>query len=532
MMKKTSILGVLALPLLPLLLLFPEDYIHLRGSGQTDYRIGPIPIEEIRLDKPGGAFTTDLVAYWKLNELSGTRAKTVGSCVACDLTAVNDPTAMGGAGKYAMFTAGTTNYASVADNSSLSALSGCAAWVKPLTSNGYIFGSKSGSSTEREWQFTAGNIWGFQADATYAYAATTTVAANERALMFGWWDSSDHKVHTQKNLEVVQNSSGTITGIQDSGHAFEAGSKAGSSIPGNVIGPLMCWKGGFPDSNSRNILYNSGLGYSCANLPSVLRTNLVACWDLDEASGTRVASVSAGASCTTDCNLTAVNTPGRAAGLVQGTMGMSAYGVAASSQTLSVDDSADISTGNISFTAACWVNPATLANSIILDKTDEYRLGLSATSKFYAKTGSTDTATWATATTAGTWSLVAGGHNSDHTTWVGVNGAARVTTAETAAPADTGNALRIFSTSAGGSYFTGAVDACGFWKRNLDETQLTALYAAGAGVEYPWSSIASLFDISTPWASLPTEDKQRIIYAKYGVYIPSAMFPSHRVFVR
>jgi hypothetical protein len=261
-------------------------------------------------------------------------------------------------------------------------------------------------------------------------------------------------------------------------------------------------------------------------VPASIRTGGY-CWDLTEASGNR-AEAWAGVK-----TLTAVNAPSRGAGLVGNTLGMSAFSTAASSQALNLADNADISTGDIAFTVSCWANPSVLANAIILDKTDEYRLGVDAASKPYAKTGDTDTATAADATTAGAWILVSGGHDAPAgKTWVSVNGGARVETNQTSAPADTANGLRIFSTSAGGSYWPGAVDACGLWKKNVTDATLLALYAAGVGVEWPWSTIAYLFQPSTQWADMPTVDKQRAIWLKTGVLVPEAMFPSRKVYVR
>ena len=55
-------------------------------------------------EEGGSSLLTDLVAYWKMDELSGTRVDAYGSN---DLSAVNAPIAVGGAGVYAALNAST-----------------------------------------------------------------------------------------------------------------------------------------------------------------------------------------------------------------------------------------------------------------------------------------------------------------------------------------------------------------------------------------------------------------------------------------
>ena len=279
-------------------------------------------------------------------------------------------------------------------------------------------------------------------------------------------------------------------------------------------------------------LYNSGEGKQCSQLTAAELVGAVGCWELDEASGARDDYLGTN-------DLTAVNTPTRVVGLAGNTMGMSAFSIAASTQALNLNDNADISISDEDYTVACWANSSALANTIIIDKTDEYRLGADASSKPYAKMGDTDTATWADAATANTWMLVAGGFDSVNSkAWVSMNGGTRVEAAETSTPVDTANALRIFSTSAGGSYWAGAVDACALWKRNVSDAGLLAWYASGIGVEYSasaWGAItAGIFDFDRglQWADRSTEEKQWAILKTHGVWIPASMMPSRKVYVR
>lgn len=482
-----------------------------------------------------------LVAYWKLDELTGTRTKTAGSCSSCDLTAVNAPAVVGGAGKYSMSTVKTSTQYVYSTDAAVKFGSGgaftIAGWYTITTEaiQYVLTGYDGGANSSWDSYYTSNTVVvrGLTGGTARCQVTVSATIANRHLLTIRF-DPAVGALGTM--YASVDGGAESNTACTGSTIASGAGVSAGASINGTVpatgsFGPLMAWSRGLSPSDISEV-YNSGLGRTCTGLSTSLRTNLVACWNLEEASGTRVESGIG--SCGASCDLTAVNSPTRTVGFVGGALGLGAFSVSGSSQALSLADNADVSVGDEDFTVACWANPTVLGDKIILDKTNEYRLGIDAANKPYAKTGTTDTATWTGATTAGTWVFVAGGHDATgNTTWVSVNGAARVTTAETAAPADTANALRLFSTSAGGSYWDGAVDGCFLWKKNVPDATLSALYAAGVGVEYPWSLIAGLLtDTGQRWADLSIPVRQRIVYAKTGVAVPESMFPSREVSFR
>jgi len=154
---------------------------------------------------------------------------------------------------------------------------------------------------------------------------------------------------------------------------------------------------------------------------------------------------------------------------------------AASSQYFSLADNASVSTGDIDFTWACWVNPRDITTTVFVDKTDEYQLGVDGSSNFYFKggAGGSDTATETGVTAAvGSWYFVSGGYDKTNY-WVKVNDNARTEDAAGAAPADTANALALMSSTGGGSYWDGAADHCIMWKESKTDNQLDVIYADG-----------------------------------------------------
>jgi hypothetical protein len=490
------------------------------------------------------AVAADLVFYSNLDEQSGTRAKTAGSCTSCDWTAVNAPDSGGGAGKYATLNANNKGlYSGAAALGAANTSFTVSVWIRPnqLVNYEQVAGSDSGVTGTRDWLWqydSAGAVsnsllWDSSSGTVALASPANPLVAGTRTLVTLVYNQSTKKGTIYHNTTAGAASSALTNGIRDSyaNTGILTAFITGSGAFRGAGGPAMVWGNRALSSSDISDLYAYGTGYSCSALPVALRASLVACWDLTEASGTRAESGIG--SCGATCDLTAVNAPGRAPGLVTNGLGLSASSLSSLSQALSIADNADISVGDESFTVACWVNPSVLGSKIIIDKTDEYRLGVDAASKPYAKTGTTDTATWGAATTAGTWIFVAGGHDAGlNKTWVSVNGATRVTTNETAAPADTANDLKIFSTSAGGSYWDGSVDGCAFWKRTVADSTLLALYNAGAGVEYPWTGVASILFPGAQWASVPVYDRQGIIYSKTGVVVPGFMFPSRKVAVR
>lgn len=534
---------VLAL-VLPLVLLTQDTKFFGKALGGTAAGVSSFA--------PNLALTYQLVAYWNLDELSGTRAKTAGTCVSCDLTAVNAPLASGGAGNYALVTSATPSYVSASNIAQLQGSDDMAvcAWVRPTSVTGTqrLVDKDTSAGPSRDFLlYLSGTSAAFVTDPANTDNVTSAgaVALNTRTLLCGIHYSATHKAGISVNGAAATLSTGTFTTVTGTA-AFSIGSSVSFGSPyAGTIGPVMKWSVSL-DSTALSNVYNSGNGYTCGTLPAALKANLIACWDLQEASGTRAAS-SVGSCTSPTCDLTAVNAPGRAVGLVQNGMGMSANFIYTSTQGLSSSAASLRNAANTSMTQLAWVNLSSITgtNGVIFSQDDTVSdrdwtalVGATASiSAFIGDSGGGLTGPWSGGTlTVGQWGLVELSY--DQTTkklTTYLNGASVVaSTALTNGIKGAATAPYTIGVNGAGTPaqpVNASVDAVGYWSRVLTDSERTALYASGAGVEYPWANYVDLFQPSGFWADRSLESKQRAIWAKTGVYVPEYMFPSSKVIV-
>lgn len=225
----------------------------------------------------------------------------------------------------------------------------------------------------------------------------------------------------------------------------------------------------------------------------LLNTSLIAYYKLDEASGTRVDSVGSN-------DLTDNNTVTQAAGKV----GNAGQFTAANIEYLSLADNADMSTGDIDFTIACWVymdskpGKAGIAGKYELNDSSlrewnmNFRQGAVDRFEFTIyKTDNTSVGVRANnfgAPSTGTWYFIVAWHDSvANTINMQVdNGAIDSTTtaglliSDTAATFGVG-ARDVSGASAGDSPWDGRIDEFGFWKKVLSSEEKTDLYNKGRG---------------------------------------------------
>lgn len=468
---------------------------------------------------------SSLVSYWKLDELLGTRAKAAGTCAACDLTAVNAPAATGGIGRFAAFLNGTSQVFTIADaaafNHDGATTLGACHWVLP----GTIDANDTSISKQTEYQFTNAGYTFFGPGAGTSVTAnlgTSSYASGVRGFYCGWWDASTLKGYASLNGAAPIVSATTIVSLNNDANAFVVGGRnAASRFFGGTVGPVWFYKGSIPPYAS---LYNSGLGYTCAGTPAGLRTNLIACWNLSEASGTRAES-GIGSCGTPACDLTAVNAPPRSAGLILSSMGMSTFSSAAGTYLTTSGDPAYTAT----MTVNGWVNTSSATGLLVFSKANEMSVYPAAgVATVDCVMGTSATVTTGTVVN-GTWHMITGVCESGVGRQVCLDATCSAVSADADSLADTASAVVIGQPVAGG---IGSTDAVGWWGRTLTAPELTALYAAGAGVEYPWATIVDLFQPSVRWADLPLYDRQRIVFARTGVVVPEFMFPTRKVSIR
>jgi hypothetical protein len=220
---------------------------------------------------------------------------------------------------------------------------------------------------------------------------------------------------------------------------------------------------------------------------SALLTDLISYWKLDEASGTRVDSVTA-----TGNDLTDNNTVTSATGKV----GDAAHFVNANDEWLSRTSNDSLRCGDIDFTWALWVKLTDKTKTYyILDKRTagaiEYEL-------YYWQAGDRFSSTCTAgglndailgSPTAGVWYFVVLCHNAAANTWTMQfnDGTANSLDTGGTAPALTTGDFTLGDSSgvAAGNEFQGDIDEVGFWKRVLTAGEITSLYNAGSGVTYP-----------------------------------------------
>lgn len=485
-----------------------------------------------------------LAAYWKLNELSGTRMKTAGYCTNCTLTAVNAPLAMAGAGGYSLQTVNAQEV-SVANNSSLQAPAGTdfavCIWTMYVTSTAntrYLFrqaGSYSLVSNVGSGTLDFGLVDSVAGTSTASGSGADGFSAiqNKRALVCGWYTASDKKAHLSVNAGTVYDGAALPNGpaVVTNTHQIGYGAALNSTY---TFGPAYRWNGSIPNITT---LYNGGSGYSCSQLPAALRTNLAACWNLDEASGTRYTN---GGSCGSTCDMsTVVNAPGRVVGLAQNGMGMSGNFVAASNQALTLA-SAGALTRQPNWAVAVWYNAGDVTARSIMGKDDgvtrEWSISSNngpCTANVWNNAGTIKQAT-SGAASINTWNLcVAWLDGTDDKLRASVNDTtAGVSTALTAPYTDQKSVqFQISGNGAATNMYQGAIDAAGVWTRVLLPAERTALYAAGAGVGDPWTQVSEMFQRPVLWADIPIERRQKLVWLKTGVVVPPDMFPSRKVVV-
>lgn len=226
-----------------------------------------------RLLKPAAGATTaknGLVAYWRLDEASGTRVDATGR--GNDLTDNNTVTqAAGKVGNAAQFAAANSEYLSLADNADLS-MGGdtpftLAAWCNPATTGGDRgLITKSSNPGVREYQVRMNNTARFQFVAS-ADGAATAVASQNVAwalltwhLVMAWHDPDLNTINTQIDNGVI--TSATLAGgVFDDTNTFCIGAtNSGASLFWDgLIGPAGVWKRLLTPAE-RAYIWNSGRG--------------------------------------------------------------------------------------------------------------------------------------------------------------------------------------------------------------------------------------------------------------------------------
>jgi len=306
-----------------------------------------------------GSLLTGLKGYWDIYEASGQRNDAIG---ANNLTDINTVTQFQEGPKYfvedsdlrrnhctnpsfehdltnwvatntadgkaAQFVRTSGEYLSITDNVLLSTGDinfSIVAWVylDTKTSNMVIAGKFTGTGNLREWRLrysTADDRFQFRVSPDGTNAGMGTVDAdNFGAISTGAWHFIVVEHDKDANTITIQVNNGTVdstaysSGLIDLASAFNIGADGSGTGPWDGrINSVGFWKRRL-SSIEKTFLYNSGNGkpYQALGLlddGSNIKENLIAYWNLDEVSGTRVDSHNSN-------NLTDNNTVTQAIGL-------------------------------------------------------------------------------------------------------------------------------------------------------------------------------------------------------------------------
>lgn len=218
------------------------------------------------------------------------------------------------------------------------------------------------------------------------------------------------------------------------------------------------------------------------NLKSPLLKDLVSYWKLDEASGTRFDSHGAN-------HLTDTNTVSQAVGKLDN----AAAFVRANFERLDIASNADLTTGAIDWSFACWFFPTNTVDyqGIAAKKTDnaqqEWELAVNGTNlQWYVVhegNASSDNILLG-GYTANAWNHIMI-WKTGTTIGMQLNGGTPSTLTLTATPR-TSTGMFALGATGGGNFYDGRIDEAGFWRRALSADERTTLYSNGAGKGYPF----------------------------------------------
>jgi hypothetical protein len=415
------------------------------------------------------------------------------------LTEVNTPTGTGGALGYSTELLDTSSqYATVAAITAKSTDRSVCAWWDQHSLLGDAFLGVGNAPVEFTpvWYLSvhvSNKIQLYQSGA--AAVGTVTISSDRNFICYTY----DHSASGAQVVYVNGVSDITKSALDNGGHNatnFYVGVGFAGYWKGQ-IGPVVYYDAPIAQAEVTS-MYNSGKGKTCADLSGDELTDLVSCWEMEEDGGPYVDSIGSS-------DLTAVNTPTRAAGLVERSdSGMSVEFVGASSQALRMNQTAAASSWSGEISAAGWVwrdgttgHEGFFINGGSSSSDTHFDCGLDGGvgSAFFARGGSDD----GNVQTKGigfaphtTWDFVACGIDSSKNVWLSVNGAAKQ---NSPAPL-TGNVdwtfdalkwmgVHLLNTTAGSSGNADQqFDNVAYWFRDITQDEIDELYASGAGDFY------------------------------------------------
>ncbi len=294
-----------------------EAWKPVTNEAALDSLDSPSPISRIS--------QTSLVSYWNLDETSGTRAKTAGTCTSCDLTDNATVTYAPGRLKNAGdFETSNSEYLSITDNADLSTGNvdfSLSAWVnlesKPAGGAAIIGKGNFDAGSEYILQYS-GSLDRFHFESrNSADSGNQTVTANNLGspsteqwyFIVAWHDATADTMNIQVNNGAVDSASAT-GGVYDGTNTFNIGALSNAGRPWDgKIDEVAFWKRTL-SAAERTQLFEDGLDLHGAGSGRIYRqadtttkiegtgseklqigapqvdANTVGLWHLEETSGT------------------------------------------------------------------------------------------------------------------------------------------------------------------------------------------------------------------------------------------------------
>lgn len=451
-----------------------------------------------------GTLLENLIAFWKLNENSGSRKDSIGGNTLTDNASVLD--ADGLRGVAAFFQKASSEFLNVASTPDLQTgdidFSVCG-WVK-LDSKGTlqtIISRWSATANQREYVLQYDSILDRFVLVLRASATQITVKADNFGspstgvwhFVLAWHDSVNNTANIQVNNGTVD-SSAWSDGVQSGTTDLTVG--ATTAISSHMDGTLQnvgFWKKVL-SSQERTDLFNGGNGNTVVphiffqkDTNDTLLTGLKAHYRLEEALGeTRVDDVGGH-------DLKDNATVGQGAGI----RNSAAEFVAANSEFLSAPDHPELSAGDIDFSIACWfkVNSFSGGNQFLIFKGTsgaladmEFALNINGSDGnnsleiLIGNGASGGVLSNVEDLSTGTFHFLIVWHDSvANTINYQLDGGSIQSTAYSGGSHDSTGALLLASRFGAVQFFDGLIDEVGYWKKVLTAQERSDLFVGGEG---------------------------------------------------
>jgi hypothetical protein len=217
-----------------------------------------------------------------------------------------------------------------------------------------------------------------------------------------------------------------------------------------------------------------------------LKDNLIAMWELEEASGSAL-----------DSHQSFHLTENGTCDDVVGKIGGARETVSGAGEYFSRASSSDLQTGDIDWSIAGWVYPNSVDFYKVVAAKDHIGTArewillidqdLSSKFTFTVFNGTTTgvgTVQWGTAPSTSTWYYLAAGHSTTSSeVWISVNGGTPVTASTTGTPGTTSVDFTLGGHFSHNIHWDGRIDEFGFWKRDI-RSDLAELYNSAAGLAF------------------------------------------------